>query len=33
MRKIVSSAPKTEYNGDEDSHDNTPSPSDIKIED
>ena len=33
MRKIAISAPKTEYNGDENSHDNTPAPSDIKIED
>ena len=33
MRKIASSSPKTEYNGDEDSHDNLPTPSDIKIED
>ena len=33
MRKIASSAPKTEYNGDEDPHDNLPSPSDVKIED
>ena len=33
MRKIASSVPKTEYNGDEDSHDNLPAPSDVKIED
>jgi hypothetical protein len=33
MRKIASSAPKAEYNGDEDSHDNLPTPSDVKIED
>ena len=33
MRKIAISAPKAEYNGDEDSHDNLPSPSDVKIED
>jgi len=32
MRKIALSTPKTEYNGDEDSHDNIPAPSDIKIE-
>jgi hypothetical protein len=32
MRKIASSAPKAEYNGDEDSHNNLPTPGDVKIE-
>ena len=33
LRKIASNIPKTEYNEDEDPHDNLPAPNDMKIED